>query len=155
MDLSTFSTRRDFCCFLSVFLLFLHNFSLLTPYFLGSFPVIERTTKLILGKEIDTEKLEISSNPDSNNSEQEIIAAINEQGIQIGKLTSKLNIEKIVNSIRLQRDDISWSGNLDDFGNQCFEMLYNLKRPVFDPMREYSRFKDIIDKLSKYSKQYN
>lgn len=61
----------------------------------------------------------------------------------------------LFNKLEDKRDDISWSGNLDDFGNQCFEMLYNLKRPVFDPMREDSRFKDIIDKLSKYSKQYN
>lgn len=61
----------------------------------------------------------------------------------------------LFNKLEDKRDDISWSGNLDGFGNQCFEMLYNLKRPVFDPMREDSRFKDIIDKLSKYSKQYN
>ena len=34
------------------------------------------TTKLILGKEIDTEKLEISSNQELKNSEQEFIASL-------------------------------------------------------------------------------
>lgn len=61
----------------------------------------------------------------------------------------------LFNKLEDKRDDISWSGNLDEFGNQCFEMLYNLKRPVFDPIREDSRYKDIINKLTKYSKKYN
>ncbi len=61
----------------------------------------------------------------------------------------------LFNKLEDKREDTSWSGNLDEFGNQCFEMLHNLKRPVFDPMREDSRFENVIDKLTKYSKQNN
>ena len=61
----------------------------------------------------------------------------------------------LFNKLEDKRENMSYSGNLDEFGNQCFEMLYNLKRPVFDPMREDYRFENIVDKLTKYSKQYN
>lgn len=40
----------------------------------------------------------------------EIINALNEDGLKIGTLKSKINTEEIVNKIRYQRDDIAWIG---------------------------------------------
>ena len=40
----------------------------------------------------------------------EIINALNEDGLKIGTLKSKVNTEEIVNKIRYQRDDIAWMG---------------------------------------------
>ena len=40
----------------------------------------------------------------------EIINALNEDGLKIGTLKSKVNTEEIVNKIRYQRDDIAWIG---------------------------------------------
>lgn len=41
---------------------------------------------------------------------EEIISLAKEYGIDIGKLKSNINIEKISNEIRLKRDDLSWVG---------------------------------------------
>lgn len=41
---------------------------------------------------------------------EEIIFLAKEYGIDIGKLKSNINIEKISNEIRLKRDDLSWVG---------------------------------------------
>lgn len=43
-------------------------------------------------------------------SKQEIIDLATENGISIGKFKGNLNLEKIINNIRLKRDDISWVG---------------------------------------------
>lgn len=45
-----------------------------------------------------------------NLSKEEIINIANNYGIAIGKLKSGINIEKISNSIRLEREDLSWIG---------------------------------------------
>ncbi len=43
-----------------------------------------------------------------------IIKDLNEAGLEIGKKKDKINIEEVVNKIRLKRNDISWIGiNLD------------------------------------------
>ena len=61
--------------------------------------------------------------------EKEIIALIQEQGIQIGKLKSKLDIEKIINEIRLQRDDISWIGIKVKGTNVIVEIVEATEKP--------------------------
>lgn len=43
-------------------------------------------------------------------SKEEIISLANEYGIEVGKLKSNINLEKISNQIRLERDDLSWIG---------------------------------------------
>ncbi len=43
-------------------------------------------------------------------SSDEIISLVGEYGIEIGKLKSKIDTEKISNSIRLKREDLSWIG---------------------------------------------
>ena len=40
----------------------------------------------------------------------EIIETVNEYGLKLGKLKSKINTEKIISQIRKQRDDIAWIG---------------------------------------------
>lgn len=45
-----------------------------------------------------------------NISTEEILNIVNEYGIEIGKLKSNINTEKISNLIRLEREDLSWIG---------------------------------------------
>ena len=40
----------------------------------------------------------------------EIIESLNEDGLKIGTLKSKINTEEIINKIRYERDDIAWIG---------------------------------------------
>lgn len=53
--------------------------------------------------------IEITGN-DSIPSE-EIMNEINESGLHIGMLKQKIDTKEIINSIRLQRDDIAWARN--------------------------------------------
>lgn len=43
-------------------------------------------------------------------SKEEILKQLNEEGLEIGKLKSKIDKNNIVNNIRLKRNDISWVG---------------------------------------------
>ncbi len=43
-------------------------------------------------------------------SKEEILSQLNEDGLKVGNLKSKVDINNIVNSIRLKRADISWVG---------------------------------------------
>lgn len=43
-------------------------------------------------------------------SSEEILNDLSEDGLEIGKLKSKIDINNIINSIRLKRNDISWIG---------------------------------------------
>ena len=45
-----------------------------------------------------------------NISRDDILELVKQYGISIGKLNKNINTEKIINSIRLKRDDISWIG---------------------------------------------
>ena len=40
----------------------------------------------------------------------EIVELIKEEGLEIGKLKSKIDVDKIVNKVRLKREDIAWIG---------------------------------------------
>ncbi len=62
-------------------------------------------------------------------SEQEIIALVNEQGIEIGKLKHNLNFEEIINNIRLKRDDISWIGIKVKGTNVIIELVEATEKP--------------------------
>lgn len=53
-------------------------------------------------------KIEITGT--QNISEEEILSEIKENGIRVGTLKSKIDTDKIVNDIRLKRDDIAWIG---------------------------------------------
>lgn len=43
-------------------------------------------------------------------SESEIISLLNDKGLEVGKIKSKINTKKIINEIRLEREDIAWVG---------------------------------------------
>ena len=60
---------------------------------------------------------------------EEIIALINEEGINIGCLKNKFNIEKIINNIRLKREDISWLGIKIKGTNVIVEVVETIKKP--------------------------
>lgn len=46
----------------------------------------------------------------NNINADEIVSLLKEEGIDIGKRKGKLDLEKIINRVRLERDDISWIG---------------------------------------------
>ena len=46
----------------------------------------------------------------NNISEDEILSIVKNEGLEIGKLKSKINLSKIVEKIRMERSDISWVG---------------------------------------------
>lgn len=47
---------------------------------------------------------------DGNINNQEILNLLSKDGIKEGVLISKIDTEKVINNIRLERDDISWIG---------------------------------------------
>ena len=65
------------------------------------FAIIFALSKFVWNIEVTGNK-----NIDAN----EIIEVLNEDGLKIGTLKSKVNTEEIVNKIRYQRDDIAWIG---------------------------------------------
>lgn len=71
--------------------------------------------------------IEIRGN--KNVTEAEMIAAVNEHGIAIGKFKSKLDIEKITNAIRLERDDLSWVGIKIKGTNVIVEIVEATEKP--------------------------
>lgn len=52
----------------------------------------------------------IEVNGNEKISDEEIINLVSEYGIEIGKLKSNINTEKVSNQIRLNRNDLSWIG---------------------------------------------
>lgn len=52
--------------------------------------------------------IEIVGTENINN--DEIISVLNENGIEVGMRKGKIELEKVINKVRLQRDDISWIG---------------------------------------------
>ncbi len=61
--------------------------------------------------------------------EEEILASIQEQGIDIGMLKGKLNVEQITNAIRLKRDDLSWIGIKIKGTNVIVEVVEATEKP--------------------------
>lgn len=47
---------------------------------------------------------------ENNINQDEIKNLLAENGIQVGKLKSSFNLEKVINKIRMEREDISWIG---------------------------------------------
>ena len=71
--------------------------------------------------------IEISGN--KNVTKEEMIAAVKKQGISVGKLKSKLDIEKITNAIRFERDDLSWIGIKIKGTNVIVEIVEATEKP--------------------------
>lgn len=47
---------------------------------------------------------------ENNINQEEIKALLSENGIEVGKLKNSFNLEKAINKIRMEREDISWIG---------------------------------------------
>lgn len=83
-------------------------------------------------------------------SEQEMIAIIQEHGVEIGKLKSKLNIEKIINEIRLQRSDLSWIGIKIKGTNVIVEVEEAIQKPEVIDKNKITNI--VSDKMATISK---
>ena len=73
----------------------------------------------------------------SNISEEELIKDLNECGLQIGKIKSSLDLNKIVNEIRLKRDDIAWIGISIKGTNALIEVVEATEKPEIINKDEY------------------
>lgn len=62
-------------------------------------------------------------------SSNEIIKLVNEEGLKKGTLKSKVNIDKIINKIRLCRDDISWVGIEINGTNVIINIVESKEKP--------------------------
>ena len=82
----------------------LHNYrkrKIFLGLLFGLFIIIFVLTRFVWNIEITgTEKID-------NN---EILSILKEEGIEVGKLKSKIQTEEIINEIRLKREDIAWIG---------------------------------------------
>jgi len=64
-----------------------------------------------------------------NTSYDDVITTVNDNGIEIGKLKSNINLEKIINQIRLERDDIAWVGIKLKGTNALITIVETIKQP--------------------------
>ncbi len=60
---------------------------------------------------------------------EEIIHNLEEAGLKIGKLKSDINVNTIVNNIRLRRDDIAWIGINMQGTNAIVEIVFSTEKP--------------------------
>lgn len=71
--------------------------------------------------------IEIICDGEINN--QEILELLAEDGIKEGTLISKIDTEKVINEIRLKRDDISWIGIKISGTNVIIEIVLATEKP--------------------------
>ena len=71
----------------------------------------------------------IEINCDGEIDSQEILALLEEDGIKEGALISKIDTEKVINEIRLKRDDISWIGIKISGTNVIVEIVLATEKP--------------------------
>jgi len=85
-------------------------------------------------------------------SKDEILKLVNDNGIKIGMLKSEINTEKVINEMRIKRDDISWIGISIDGTNAKIEIAEAREKPKLLDKNEYCNIiadKDgIIDKIN-------
>lgn len=81
-------------------------------------------------------KIEIKS--DGIIDQKQIMLELKKEGIKIGKLKRKIDIEKIVNDIRLDREDIAWIGIKIDGCKVLVNIVEATKKPEIVNENEYS-----------------
>ena len=83
---------------------------------------------------------------------KEIVQELNECGLFIGKLKSKIDVKKITNDIRLKRDDIAWIGINLQGTNAIVEIVEAKEKPEIIDENEYCNIvsdkEGIITKIS-------
>lgn len=87
-----------------------------------------------------------------NISQEEIISELGEEGVLIGKKKSSIDSKKVINSIRLKRDDISWM-SLDMKGTNIIVTIVEAeKKPDIIDKNEYCNIvaneKGVITKIT-------
>lgn len=78
-------------------------------------------------------EIQIEENLQLENIEQDVKKA----GLEIGRLKSKINIQEIVNKIRLERDDISWIGISLEGTNAVVKVVKAKEAPQLINEEEY------------------
>lgn len=81
--------------------------------------------------------IEVTGN--SNISEEEIISELNKDGLKIGTNKSKIDINQIINKIRLDRDDIAWIGISMKGTNVIVELKETDKAPEVIDENDYCK----------------
>lgn len=87
-----------------------------------------------------------------NINKEELLIQLKEEGIESGKLKSKVDVKNAINSIRLKRDDISWMSINMKGTNIIVKVAQADKRPTIVNPDEYCNIvatqKGIIQKIS-------
>jgi len=87
-----------------------------------------------------------------NVNSEEIVQYLKDDGLKTGVLKSKVNIDEIINKIRLQRDDIAWIGIELNGTNAIVKIVEADKKPEIIDENDYCNIiaaKDgIIEKIS-------
>lgn len=78
-------------------------------------------------------EIQIEENLEIQNIEQDV----KEAGLEIGVLKSKINIQEIVNKIRLKRDDVSWIGISLEGTNAIVKVVKAKEAPEIIDEKEY------------------
>lgn len=81
-------------------------------------------------------KVEINSDAEIN--KNEIREELQKEGVKIGALKSKIDSEKIVNDIRLEREDIAWIGIKIEGSKVLVNIVMAAKRPEIVNEEEYT-----------------
>ena len=68
---------------------------------------------------------------------QEIMAILENNGLQSGKLKTKLDTSKIIRSLRYEREDIAWAGISFEGTNAIVEIVKAQEKPEIIPEDEY------------------
>lgn len=79
--------------------------------------------------------IEIEGN--NNISKEELLQVIEENGLKIGQLKSKVNTKEIINQIRLDREDVAWIGIELQGTNACVKVVEADPKPDIIPEEEY------------------
>jgi similar to stage IV sporulation protein len=79
--------------------------------------------------------IDIISESDIN--KEELLADLNEYGLNIGMLKSKVDTKEIINNIRLKRDDIAWIGMKIKGTNVIVEVVEADEKPDIIDENEY------------------
>lgn len=69
--------------------------------------------------------------------ENEIVSMLEQEGLKIGNLKNKIDTKKIINSIRLKRNDIAWIGIKINGTNAIVEIVKSEEKPQIVAEDEY------------------
>lgn len=92
--------------------------------------------------------IEIISDGDIN--KEEIIAILEQEGLKLGASKGKIDTKKVINNIRLNRDDIAWIGIKLEGTNAIVEIVKSKEKPQIVAEDEYCNI--VSDKVRNNNK---